>query len=224
MHSLLPNRPYAGAILLAALCLLAGADAAHAHRLKLFATAEGETISGRAYFPGGGKAKNVRVEVLGPDGVGLGEVTTDTEGRFAFQARYGCDHTFVAETPDGHRSSYKVGADELAQDLPPLSTPSAQPPARKRLDVMSGYPGEEAQSGAMTTQGQPGSLRTELQSIVEKAVSRQVQPLREQLERHENKVRLHDILAGIGYIVGIMGVVFYFLGCSRRRAARDEPG
>ena len=51
--------------------------------------------------------------------------------------------------------------------------------------------------------------------MVEEAVSRQTAPLRQQLNAHDEKTRLRDIVGGIGYIVGLAG--FYALVTQRRR-------
>ena len=42
---------------------------------------------------------------------------------------------------------------------------------------------------------------------IEDAVSRQLRPLREQLDQLENTIRLRDILGGIGYVVGVLGLL-----------------
>jgi len=216
------RKAVAAAAVLAAFVLMAAADVAQAHRLNLFATAEGDAIGGRAYFPGGGKAKNVKVEVLGPSGEKLGETATDEEGRFAFKAAFRCDHTFVAETADGHRASYTIGAGELPQGLPPLGAEPALPTEANGHDETTGEAPQEATPGTPSMQPPAGPAISpdELQAAVETAVARQLQPLREQLEGYESKVRLHDVLAGIGYIFGVSGVAFYFLGRSRKGAGR----
>ena len=55
----------------------------------------------------------------------------------------------------------------------------------------------------------------EIAAIVDRSVSRRIAPLRRELAELKQKRRLQDILAGLGYIAGITGIVFYFLG--RRR-------
>jgi len=51
---------------------------------------------------------------------------------------------------------------------------------------------------------------------IEQAVSRQIAPLRRELAAFRDRQRLQDVLAGIGYIAGLAGVTFYFLGVRRR--------
>jgi nickel transport protein len=178
---------------------------ARAHKLKVFATAEGRNIRGYAYFPGGGRAANVPVEVLGPEGRKLGEIKTDQQGRFAYKAEARCDHRFVVNTGAGHRASYTVGAHELPVDLPAVgkATPDDSAPQDVPVEEPAGSP-------------PPAIEHEDLTNTIERAVSRQLRPLREDLETYHSRARLHEIIGGIGYIVGIMGLVFFLKGRSLR--------
>ena len=42
-------------------------------------------------------------------------------------------------------------------------------------------------------------------AALEAAIARQIRPLREQLDAYESRVRLHDIMGGIGTIFGLFG-------------------
>ncbi|MBN2477227.1 MAG: hypothetical protein JXB62_21645 [Pirellulales bacterium] len=54
------------------------------------------------------------------------------------------------------------------------------------------------------------------------SVRNEIVELRRQLNQYEQTTRLRDVLGGIGYILGIAGVAFYFL--SRRRKQPTPPG
>jgi nickel transport protein len=178
-----------------AACLLAAAEA-RAHKLALFAAAEGDLIAGRAYFVGGGRAAGVTVRVLGPGGRKLGQTVTDADGRFTFKAQAACDHTFVVETADGHAARWTVPAAEIA-----LPAPASQPAG-----------------GAPSTRPAPAG-REELKRMIDEAVARHVNRLREELASRESRVRLHEVLGGIGYIVGAAGLLLLLR--SRRRRLRS---
>jgi nickel transport protein len=45
---------------------------------------------------------------------------------------------------------------------------------------------------------------------VERAVARQIRPLREALEAERSRARLHDILGGLGYIAGLAGLALWW--------------
>jgi nickel transport protein len=44
-----------------------------------------------------------------------------------------------------------------------------------------------------------------------------LRPLREQHEAHDARVRLQDVLGGIGYIVGLAGLGLWWYGGRRRQ-------
>jgi nickel transport protein len=46
--------------------------------------------------------------------------------------------------------------------------------------------------------------------MIERAVARQVRPLREELMAAQDQARLHDILGGIGYILGLTGIALWW--------------
>ncbi len=202
-----------GPMFLAALVVgwMALAQTAQAHRLKVFATAEGKTISGSVYFAGGGVAKHMSVTVIGPHEHRLGETETDEEGRFTFEARYRCDHTFAVTTADAHRTAYTVRADELPDDLPPLNGEAEEGPTVEPVTPAPVSVRDVAGLEPVPHQG--------LAEMVERAVSKQVGPLREDLNAYAEKVRFRDVLGGIGYIFGVMGLVFFLKG--RRGKGRE---
>lgn len=98
--------------------LLLFAAPAEAHRLKVFASAEGAAISGYAYFSGGGRARGTEVIAAGPDGTPVFQGVTGGEGEFAFQATRRMDHIIIVDGADGHRASFTLHADEIPAHLP----------------------------------------------------------------------------------------------------------
>ena len=203
--------------------VLAAACPASAHKIKLFATVENQTITGYGYFPGGGKYRNGMVTVSGPEGLALGEVTTDDNGEFSFTAQYKCDHTFSIETTDGHAAQYTVKADELPDTLPPLPG-SNNAGVQQGAEQKSPSPIAQGETSAPTGQepllNKDGVTSPDLARLIDSIVARHVRPLREQLEEYEQKVRLHDVLGGIGYIFGVAGIAMYL--ASRKKGGRRD--
>lgn len=182
-----------------------------AHSLYVFATAEGEIISGYAYSRGGDRIRQQPIVIQAPDGAVLGETTTDDNGEFSFTATQRIDHVVVLETADGHRATFTVPADELPETL-------AAPEADAEPAQAASEPASESTTQDMPPESEraaTGLTSEELEQVVEAAVSRQIRPLREQLEAYESTTRLHDVLGGIGYILGIAGIAFYVLGKKR---------
>lgn len=50
------------------------------------------------------------------------------------------------------------------------------------------------------------ALPDEIIELLERAVAREVRPVLEELDRLENRIRFRDVIGGIGYIVGAMGL------------------
>ena len=177
---------------------------AQAHRLNVFASTDGAVIRGSVYFQGMTAASKAPVTVLDPEGALIAQMVADDAGRFAFEAARRVDHHIVADLSDGHRATFVVPAAQLPPSLPAPSLPA---PA-------------EANNGATATTGAEATPQAEpsaaaIEAIVEAAVARHVGPLREQIAAYEDKIRWRDVLGGIGYIVGMTGLAFYFL--ARRR-------
>lgn len=176
--------------------LLAGVS--HAHGLNLFAAPEGDAIKGSVYFASG-PAKNITVKVFGPDDALLGETVSGEDGAFLWTPPQRCELRFVAETMDGHRAEFVVGASELSESLPEAA-PVVAEPAPASAAPQAPPPADAAPKEA------------DLQQLIESAVRREVRPLRAQLDALEHATRLRDVLGGIGYIVGVAGLLAWFKG------------
>jgi len=202
------------ALVLAAGLLICQADQAWAHKIKLFAAVEGKVISGYGYFPGGGRLKNARLDVIGPDGQKIGEILTNENGEFSYEAKVRVDHQLVMDSGDGHLAKFLISADELPQSLPGPGTAAQAAPAPATQEAAKPAPpaAQEAVKPVV-----PALDQEKLAALVEKAVSRQVRPLREQIEAWEEKIRWHDVLGGLGYLFGVCGLAFFLIG--RRRGA-----
>ena len=57
-------------------------------------------------------------------------------------------------------------------------------------------------------------------AAVEAAIARQVVPLRRELRDHDERIRLRDLLGGIGYILGLAGAVLWWRSRSGRPRRR----
>jgi len=199
------------------LALLLAAPPALGHKVKLFATCEGKTISGFAYFPGGGRVRNAAIKVFGPDGRQLGETVTDAAGEFTFAPAGRFDHRFVLDPGDGHRAAFTVARDELPAGLAPGGVKPGLHAGAGETPVGGRRP---PAAPAAATPVRPADGDAEIHRLVEEAVARQLRPLRERIERYEEKTRLRDVLGGIGYILGIAGVLFL---CTGRRRNPEPP-
>jgi len=189
---------------LAAAVWLGAPAGARAHGLSLFAWTEGTTIRGEAYFIGGGRVRNAKVEVRDASGRRIGEATTDTEGRFQFVASRRAEHRFVLATADGHRAECIVRAADLPASLPGPAVrakPTTPPP------IPATRPMTQPASAPVAGRGEfPAALRREIRQAV-----------RRELTAHEQRTRLRDVIGGIGWILGLAGLAALL---RRRRAGQ----
>jgi len=183
-------------VALGALALLVLAAApADAHRLRIFATVEGGTIEGYAFFVGGGRPDGavVRFERAGEV---VHATTTDAEGAFAWRPVEPGPITVVVDPGGGHVAEVTLGAERFgaapAGDAAPASA-------------------EEAASAH--------ALDPEVEAAIEAAVARQIRPLLEAQAEARSRIRFNDVMGGIGMIVGLAGVALW----ARTRARpRDD--
>lgn len=193
------------ALLALVVLLTAGVSDAFAHKIKLFATAQGTTISGTAYLPGGGRIAGAEVTARDPDGTGLATAVTDDDGAFSMEATRRVDHLLDLDTGDGHRATFRIAATQLPPTLPGpegAAQVSADTPAAEAGPV-------PAAASALSEEA--------LEAIVARAVAAQLNPLREQMDAREDRARLQDILGGLGWIMGLTGIAFFLLARKERR-------
>jgi nickel transport protein len=201
----LMTRP--GFVVVALLLVAVPSGQAFGHKLQVFASAEGARIAGSTYFAGGGPASGARIEVRDAQGKLLVELSPDPDGRFTYEAQAPMDHRILAITGDGHRAEWLIAADELTGAYGATSSPETPLGLPIRPDAAME---PTASSPAAST-----VLDPTLEAAIERAVARQIRPLREELVAAENRVRLQDILGGIGYILGLTGLALWWR--SRRR-------
>ncbi len=184
----------AAAFLAVLLAGLFAAPVAEAHRLRVFATVDGDHITGYAYFVGGERLADTAVRVLDAEGELLGETQTDEDGEFHYHPETRQDHVLEITLPDGHRDTFTVAAAELPSTLPP--GPDADDEAQP--DEEADVPEREA-AAAMDEEV--------LRAVLQDTVSQPIRQLREDLDALSERRRFQDILGGIGYLVGVFGMM-----------------
>jgi nickel transport protein len=187
--------------------LLGAPSAAWAHKVNVFAYVEGNTVVTESYFSDGHRCRESRIEVFDGEGTKLLEGTTDAEGVFSFQPPERTDLLIRLTATMGHQAEYTVPATDLPETLPTAQADPGKTKIEFNESVMEELDHEAA--GQESTSQTP-ITQTELEALVERAVARQLAPIRRTIEEARNQRRIADIVGGIGYIIGLMGVVLYF--------------
>ena len=174
------------------LVVLTLAAPAFGHGVVVSATVEHGQIHGEASYRGGGPIARAEVKAVAPDGATLGSTTTDEQGRFTFPVRRRVAHRLIVDAGGGHGTEHTVAADELPDEIPDAHDHSHT-----------------------SSHGAPTAGHARLESRIDDVAS-QLAALRKDLDEYKSHIRFQDLLGGVGYIVGLMGVVFYFLGVRRK--------
>ena len=186
------------------------AQVALAHKMSVFAHVDGQQIQGEVVAEGHDLMSGMKIAAYGPSGDTLAETVTDDKGQFTLTVTRRCDWKIVA-SGGGHLASCVV----LAGELPP-NLPAEQPDAHDHE-----HPHDEA---TMHDHGHSHTGELEEPNGEDEALRRQVIALREDIEKLRDKLRWQDIVGGVGYILGLMGVTFYFLGSRRGERFPSKSG
>lgn len=191
-----------------AVSLSVTAELAEAHGLKALVTVEGTSLVGSAHLTPRRPLRHATVTVTDADGNVLATTTTDDAGHFYIEAKRRVDHRIIVDGGDGHVATYTVKADELPDRLPP-SPPTSLPPAGE---------GSKPSPIATVSPALPTS-EADWRTFIDQSIARQIRPLREQLDAYQEKIWWHDVLGGIGYILGLGGLAFGLAERQRRMNA-----
>lgn len=170
-----------------------------AHRVNLFCWVEGNEVKCRCRFPGSGGVHNGAWRVLdASSGKELLSGHTNVEGRFAFTPPQNAraeqlDLKVVCKAEMGHKASWIVRAKDYA-----------------------GAQGKEKTKTAEEEKSRPisGLGKQEMRRILREELA----PLRREIARlREPRVSVMDVLSGLGYILGLVGI--WALVTSRRRSS-----
>jgi nickel transport protein len=179
-------------VLLFTLLVVAGSSSsALAHKATIFAWVEGDTIVTESKFSGGRRAVNSPVHVYDGKGREILNGKTDEKGEFSFKLPEITDLKIVLEAGMGHRAEWRIPEAELRGDVdvPPESGEIQEPPP----------------------EGSALLSREEVKQIVEDSLDTKLRPITRRLAEMEEKgPSVTEILGGIGYIFGLMGVALYF--------------
>lgn len=208
---------------------------AQAHRLNVFAWLENDQIVVECNFGNNRPAIDAKITVLDKNtNQPLVNGTTDKTGHYAFPVpavvREGHTLAIDVNAGDGHRSEWVMPASEIYaasslvkgfkqedSDLKKGSqAPGNESASSRPVSPAPSFrqPGENIKQ-SMTASG--GGIAPEsLRLIIRDEMENQLAPMRRELAaRTANEPTLTEIIGGLGWIMGFVGIILYFL--SRRK-------
>jgi len=179
-----------------------------AHKVTVFAWVEGDTVFGESKFSGGRKAQGAEVIVWDMEGKELLRTQTDEEGDFSFPVPRKTGMRIELIAGMGHKGEWTIRPEEVGE-IAPVSGDSADKTADAPAAELPPLQPETPNLSA------PPADRAEMQSLIEKSVEksldRKLKPLLKMMADLQQKgPTVNDIVGGIGYIFGLMGVAMYF--------------
>jgi nickel transport protein len=181
---------------------------ARAHKVTVFAWVEGDVVYTESRFNDGKPVKDGMVVVYDSEGNQLIQGKTDREGTFSFAVPKRGDLDIMLQAGMGHRAQWRVSAEEFEGPLP------------RELAAETRRQTDDADS-EQTEQPLQGLSPEEIESVVERALDRKLKPVNKMLaESRDTRPSFRDIVGGIGYILGLVGVGSYFY---YRRTSKRAP-
>jgi nickel transport protein len=189
---------------------------AMAHNVTVFAWVDGETVHVESKFSGGRKPVAAPVEVYDSQGNLLLKGVTDDNGEFSFKVPEITEMKVILQAGMGHKGEWTILLSDLEGvgiDTPPQTAETdAKPPVATASDqamtAALGGGGNSDPAGYVST--------AQIQEVVEEALDKKLQPVMKLLvDTRQSGPSVNDILGGIGYIFGLIGVAAYF--STRRR-------
>lgn len=161
---------------------------AQAHKVTVFAWVEGEAIHTQSKFSGGKKVRGGKIEVFDQSDHKILEGATDDQGDFSFSRPQKATTLKIVLTAGmGHSNHWLIDTGEpgAEQTAPNPSPREPQPVDEEHVHF---------------------DPRT-IERIVERAVEKNLAPIKAQIA--DQAWGLRDIVAGVGYILGLMGLASY---------------
>ncbi|TDO92173.1 nickel transport protein [Halanaerobium saccharolyticum] len=166
--------------------LLFSTSAVLAHGVHLDAYVEGDKIIAEASFSGGAAIKNSEINIYDEHGHLLNTSQTDENGIAEFKIPVLEDLRLVLNDNLGHQAQYIIERSKL-----PAEFQSSDP---------------ESKRGAANVVSEE-----QLRKIVREELNKKLAPINHNLVKLANSgPGMTEIIGGIGYIFGLMGLYFYF--------------
>jgi nickel transport protein len=179
---------------------------ASAHKVNVFAWVEGDTVHVEGYFAGKKKAQDSLVEVFDSSGEKLLDGRTNQQGEFSFKIPKITDLKIVLTASMGHKNDFVIPLSDLEEVSPQTTAESS------RLAEAEPYEKKMISPGAALEVN-----LSQMESLIDKALDRKLIPLSKLIrETRPEGPTFVEVVGGIGYIFGLMGVALYFMSKKKR--------
>ncbi len=232
-------------LLLLVLSLFVGSSsAAFAHGMYVFAWSEGAQICAEGYYSSKRKVQGGQTRAVNQAGGIVAQGVSDGEGRWCFTPPAPEDLTIIYADDQGHRAEFVITVSAGTGAGSPAPAAASAPVASSVASPVTGSvsaPGAVATAGATSqavasaspgtvvpadSAGAPGAVgiasvafaaqEEQLRALIRAEMQAQLVPLHKALAERDAP-RLRDIVGGLGWIVGLVGIGAY---CLQRKEKR----
>lgn len=168
-----------------------------AHRVTIFAWVDGDTVYTQSRFSGGKAVINGDVFVYNSQGNQLLAGKTDPAGEFTFKLPGKTDLRVVLNAGMGHGNEWILSADDI--DPAGKKANSTRPSISSIKPILPPAPAPDRLT------------RDDIKSIVDSSIDNKLKPMMKLIsELRNDDPSFTDIMGGIGYIIGLIGLAAYF--------------
>lgn len=192
------------------------AGSVFAHKAVIFAWVEGDTVFTQSKFSRGRKALNSIVVVYDTDGNQLLDGKTDKNGEFSFKVPKKSALKVVLKASMGHMAEWTIPADQILAAVGSVGhSPMENAPNEGAKETSE----DSATVKVKTAKSIPAHIYLEpqaLQQMIDKSLDKKLAPITNMLAKSiDREPGITEILGGIGYILGLVGIALYV--ANRRR-------
>ncbi len=190
------------------------ANPVSAHKLLLsYWLSDGEVV-GEIGLSNGTFAKGADIEVSQANGELITIVRSDDNGLFRYRPQVVEPHRFFADLGSGHIAKFTVSAEEIEAGK------SGALMGGSGIAASGGQALPEEVLRARVPMPNSGIAATD-QNAIKGLIRQELTPLRREIIALREKNGLQSILGGIGYIVGLFGLAFFWMGRKAAKAAQQ---
>jgi len=174
----------------ASILIISSNSPALAHKVTIFAWVEGDSVFIESKFVGGRKATGAQVLVFDREGNQLLEGKTNNKGEFSFKIPKLTDLRIVLNAGMGHKAEWRIPESEIKE---------------------AGGISEKKKAGAYSQSIDAALSKQEIKELIDESLDRKLRPVVRMITESQSKgPSVTEILGGVGYIFGLMGVALYF--------------
>jgi len=201
-------------LIAASLIIFISSVPASAHKVILFACVKGDTVFTESYFSDGKRCQNSTIEVFDRNEKKLLTGKTNKNGEFSFKVPNKTGLRLVLKAAMGHRAEFSIPANELPNVFNKINKKSS--PGSNRRETVP--PGISCKAAISCPKAIPADLKN-IQLLMEETLDKKLQPIMIELKKsQEKKISLGEVVGGIGYIFGLMGIIIYFINQKTKKA------